>query len=537
MASNTTYRAAQRIRPLHLLLSGSVCLLLTLLHFAANDQQALVRAVKITENPVYTQELEVMKPKPLRERFAVSLSENDIDTYHAIFAAQAASDWETADTLIAKLNDATLLGSLLADRYLSVDYISYYDELETWMRNYADHPKAHRIHSLAKRKQPNDSEMLAHASSTGKRLKGFGTANGIGGVERPTGWRAALAHLRNDRFAQAESAFVKIAKRVDHSWYKSAGYYWAARAATATDQNEKARNYYNKASQQGYTLYGVLAASALQQPILHAPYNADANHSIYDLASIARASVYKQLNMDARAEHELRNAYTQTDRAGQEQLLHISAALELPALQLRISQALWYNTKLHHTGDYPLPSWELAERSAKAPNSLLYAIARQESGFYTKAKSRVGATGVMQIMPETARYIIDKNGLDEVRVASADGSFPKSSFTLANLTKPEINLAVGAHYIDYLAEKHYIDNSVIHILAAYNAGPGALRKWTKEYSHIQDPLHFVEHIPYRETRHYVQQVLTNYIMYEMLEGQSSKAISDLHASTWPTVNQ
>lgn len=476
-----------------------------------------------------------LQTRPLRDRFAVELSDDDIETYRAIFKAQAEADWAQADALLAELDDTSLLGAILADRYLDEEYLTYYDELESWMANYADHPKAARIYRLAQRKHQS-GEAEPRKPQSASKLKGFGTTSGIGNTGRPMGWKAALGDLTSGRYAQAQSNFASIAKRTKNSWYKSAAHYWAGRAAALQNNGNDAQYYFSKAAEQSYTLYGVMAASALKQPILHAAYDANTKHRIYDKPAIARASAYKQLNMEARAEEELRHAYTLTDRDGQEQLLHIAAALDLPALQLRISQALWYNTKLHHTGDYPIPSWEPAERSAQAPASLLSAIARQESGFNPYARSAAGATGVMQIMPETARYIIRRNRLNEVQVASADGAAYKSPFTIDNLTKPEVNLAVGAHYVDYLAEKSYIDNSVIHILAAYNAGPGALQKWAKQYDYINDPLLFVEHIPYKETRHYVQQVLTNYIMYEMLQDHTANAINALHAGQWPKVN-
>jgi len=110
------------------------------------------------------------------------------------------------------------------------------------------------------------------------------------------------------------------------------------------------------------------------------------------------------------------------------------------------------------------------------------------------------------------------------------------SDTSALLTDPVANMVIGQHYIDYLSQKKYIEGNVIHILAAYNAGPANLIEWQKELSHIQDPLLFIEKIPYRETRQYVQQVVTDFMIYsEMLTGRKDESYALLRGN-WPTLS-
>lgn len=531
MASNTTYRAALTIKPQYIVAFVGAVWLLALAAIAgqhavgenASEQRA------VTHYPLLEQNT---SSRPLRERFEVSLSNADSERYHALYKAHAQADWQSADALIAELDNNILLGAALANRYLSEDYVSSYNELEQWLVTYSDHPKASRIHRLAMRKQPSDTAAPKAAENTSK-LKGYGTVSGIGHAERPAAWAEAMRLYKTGKYSAATKHFVAAAKQTDNHWYISSAHFWAGRSANAAGNNPTA--HYEKASGYGYTLYGTLARHALGNAMLEEAYAANSEHSVYDKAAVARASAYTQLGMPALAEKELRHLFTASDRDGREQLMHIAAALELPALQLRISQSLWYNTKSNHAGDYPMPAWELAERSAQTPMGLLFAIARQESGFNPNAKSRVGAKGVMQLMPKTASYIIERNRLDEVRVASADDSYPTSAFKLSNLDKPEVNLAIGAHYIDYLADKNYIDNNLIYTLTAYNAGPGKLRKWKRELETSADPLLFIESIPYRETRHYVQQVLNNHMMYALLDSGDTSALDALASGQWPHV--
>lgn len=125
---------------------------------------------------------------------------------------------------------------------------------------------------------------------------------------------------------------------------------------------------------------------------------------------------------------------------------------------------------------------------------LVLALIRQESAFNDKAMSRVGARGLMQLMPATARVL--------------DRSLNKS-----NLFNVEKNVSAGTRYLAQLMKRY--DGNVVYALAAYNAGFGNVDKWITRYQ-TNDPLVFMDVIPFQETREYVSSILRNYYWYKSL---------------------
>lgn len=137
------------------------------------------------------------------------------------------------------------------------------------------------------------------------------------------------------------------------------------------------------------------------------------------------------------------------------------------------------------------------------------AIIRQESVFNPKAKSSVGASGLMQLMPRTARaeaqrlmrsYLSETQRTQLRRHAQRD----------AGLFDAETNLALGVHHVHRLLQKY---KNPVFILTSYNANPGATKRWAENIP-TDDFLVFIERIPYQETRQYVKLVLRNYFYYK-----------------------
>ncbi|MEF2244817.1 lytic transglycosylase domain-containing protein [Paenibacillus sp. IITD108] len=131
---------------------------------------------------------------------------------------------------------------------------------------------------------------------------------------------------------------------------------------------------------------------------------------------------------------------------------------------------------------------------------LVAAIIRSESNFKTGRESRKGALGLMQIMPSTAEWVVKKAGFDNVSVDMLRD-------------RADISIEVGTWYLSSLVEQ--FDNNKIAAVAAYNAGPGNVRKWLN--SGVWDGnLETVKQIPFGETRHYVQRVHYYYNKYKEL---------------------
>jgi soluble lytic murein transglycosylase len=145
---------------------------------------------------------------------------------------------------------------------------------------------------------------------------------------------------------------------------------------------------------------------------------------------------------------------------------------------------------------YPFPYLDQIENWAtqrRLNPMLVTALIRQESRFEAKIKSAVGATGLMQVMPDTATYIASNIKLKQFK-----------------LDNPEDNIKLGTWYLDY-THAEYKGNSMLAV-ASYNAGPGAVGSWVAKGG-IADEDEFVEAIPFDETQGYVKLVFENYWNY------------------------
>lgn len=237
-------------------------------------------------------------------------------------------------------------------------------------------------------------------------------------------------------------------------------------------------------------------------------------------ARIERARMLEDAGLDDWAEIELRYAAQYED---QPQVI----ALELASQASRreaYAQALRYVKR--YASDYlyyamdaaPSAFWRLAfplpfrtdfEHSAERQKMdlfLLAALARQESEFDPKAVSSSSARGLTQILPSTGRELSRQMQI--------------KPFSTARLFQPSVNLELGAYYLHSIADK--FDGRWEAALAAYNAGPARAKQWLAR-AEFHEPAEFVESIPFRETRNYVQIVLRNADLYRRIYGASKTA--------------
>jgi soluble lytic murein transglycosylase len=150
---------------------------------------------------------------------------------------------------------------------------------------------------------------------------------------------------------------------------------------------------------------------------------------------------------------------------------------------------------------YPRPYAPLIKSVASEQGiaeELLYAVMRQESAFRPDAVSPAQASGLLQLMPSTAERIGNELAL------------PAAS---ERLGEPELNIRLGAHYLSKLSA--WFDGNLALLVASYNAGPIAVRRWVESAPELELDL-FVARIPYEETRNYVERVLSNYARYRYL---------------------
>ena len=147
---------------------------------------------------------------------------------------------------------------------------------------------------------------------------------------------------------------------------------------------------------------------------------------------------------------------------------------------------------------YPMKYSDTIEKVAEEYQisaSLIASVANAESSFKEDAVSSKGAVGIMQIMPETARWLADKMHIE---------------FSEDMLKDAEYNIQMGAFYISYL--KEIFSNQKV-VLCAYNAGIGNIKKWLKDDRYSSDGQSLKE-IPFKETKNYVNRVLKNNYYYK-----------------------
>jgi soluble lytic murein transglycosylase len=150
---------------------------------------------------------------------------------------------------------------------------------------------------------------------------------------------------------------------------------------------------------------------------------------------------------------------------------------------------------------YPLRFSETIVQEAKKVNPLLVAaLIRQESAFQETVKSRVGAVGLMQLMPATARLMDRK-------------------VKRASLLRPEVNIRIGVRYFQALIDR--FGGDVELALASYNAGAEVVDRWQKRYP-TKNRLLFLDLMPYAETRNYVTLIGRNYYWYTKIYGDQLK---------------
>jgi soluble lytic murein transglycosylase-like protein len=164
-----------------------------------------------------------------------------------------------------------------------------------------------------------------------------------------------------------------------------------------------------------------------------------------------------------------------------------------------------------------VPPWQ-PKNGFKIDRALIYAVMRQESHFKRYARSRTGARGLMQLLPSTASSLIKGRSFrGRKRVELYD---------------PGLNIELGQRYLVRLMRMRSVGKDLFRVATAYNGGPGNLRSWTRR-AKAEDPLLFIESLPLRESRMYVEHVLTNLWIYRARLGQPAPSLAAIAADQWP----
>lgn len=275
---------------------------------------------------------------------------------------------------------------------------------------------------------------------------------------------------------------------------------------------------------EGETILRQLTASrgfypmvAAQQLNVDYPINvqraAKPDESVSKLPEVQRVRELMYWEMDNLARSEWVSLVASLPANQQEQLARYAFNNKWADLsvQATITAKLWD----HLEERFPL-AWEkefnLYTQDKNIKKNYAMAIARQESAWNPQARSPVGATGLMQLMPATAKHTAQKQGINYVNTSQ--------------LTNPKMNIELGTAYLEDVYQQ--FGNNRILASAAYNAGPSRVNRWLGNSAGRVDAIAFIESIPFSETRGYVKNVLSYDLFYRHFLGQKRGGVLDGH---------
>ncbi len=318
-------------------------------------------------------------------------------------------------------------------------------------------------------------------------------------------WTAGLCSWRLEKYEDAANYFSLFSISLkDDAWHQTSGSFWTARSYAKLGRYDDINFWLKRASNNPNSFYGMLALEILgvkdkiewnQRAILNKN-----NSKLLNLPAGRRLQSLIQVGFADELEKEIVHLNSILNKEIAKESISIAENFDLAYTQLKIVNKLeqfGMDVPIHLY--YPTSVWKPRD-GFKLEKELLHAFMHQESMFNTKAKSKDGAMGLMQVLPSTAKFI----------TKSKDVKRNNSNI----LKNPEINLEVGQEYITYLLDLEVVSRNLIFLAAAYNGGPGNLQKWKRETNYLGDPLFFMESIPSRETRWFIEKILTKYWIYQ-----------------------
>lgn len=345
------------------------------------------------------------------------------------------------------------------------------------------------------------------------------------GLPPDANWGAALQAFTSGNMAEAARRFEAVADAAPDqatSWTLAAGSFWAARANLLAGNPQKFAPYLKRAALHGRTFHGLIAQKALgmrmDADVRVVPLDKRRTEMLANDRAGRRALALLQLGASTAAERELFGASVDADPQFIETVLAVAEKAQLPSLALRIANGAWdqrHKIAGYDAAMYPIPPWA-PSGGFVVDRALVFGFMRQESAFNPKARSYVGAMGLMQLMPRTAQ-LVARNYAPEAMGA--------------NPWDPATNMSLGQQYIASLLGD--VDNNLVRTVAAYNGGPGNVIRWDNTLNASADPLLYVASIPLNETREFVQRVLANYWVYQLRLGQPTPSLDQIAAHEWP----
>ncbi len=324
-------------------------------------------------------------------------------------------------------------------------------------------------------------------------------------------WLGAQAAQRDlGRPADAVPLYERYARAAQTPQTRTKGWYWAGRAALAAGDKVRANSWFASAAEHGDQFYGQLAAERVGRPtgiILTSSATrlpTPTERASFESSELVKAA--RWLGTQGRWQDQtlFLRAIAQSVESDGEHVLaaELSRNIGRPDLAVMAARA-WRNSSGAAAVQIGFPELSLPAYH-QHQWTMIHAIARQESQFDRQIVSQAGARGLMQLMPATAKATADKLGLP---------------FDYDRLTSdPAYNVMLGSAFFAQLLDSFGGNHALA--VAAYNAGPGNVRKWIRANGDPRDPgvdiIDWIEKIPISETRGYVQRVLENAVVYDGL---------------------
>jgi soluble lytic murein transglycosylase len=466
-----------------------------------------------------------------------ALSPGDRLNYTNAFDALRRGDLDAARDTARAAGDRVLLGRVEFERLFHADHVATFEELSAWLDDYADLPEAPRAYALAMRRRPDGAPEPRRprgvgseaGSDAGKAARIAFNADDLTGAY-DTGvaigdwWTAGLAAWRLGRFEESYLAFERVAENpIEDAWVRAGAAFWASRAAERAGRLHMVEPFLRLSARWPATFYGQIALRRLGiEPVIE---NLDAGPQPYAAPGVATpefdglpdglaletlqdfvardpqarrtvALLEVGRTADARVEYERgwRDARNPED------------ALMWRALGRALRSELTpRNTEAERIDArrYPIPDIQ-PQGGFTIERSLVYAIARKETGFNARAVSSAGAYGMMQVMPTTAAEM------------TGDRGFVTDPRRLWDVP---VNLRLGQGYILKMLGMSAFEGDLLRVVPSYNAGPGPMLGAIRKLGPDADPLLLIETIDVPQARDYVEKVVAAYWIYQRIQGR------------------
>ncbi|MBU6235548.1 MAG: lytic transglycosylase domain-containing protein [Alphaproteobacteria bacterium] len=358
-------------------------------------------------------------------------------------------------------------------------------------------------HVLARRMMERGNYRAAYQLASHHGLPAAGAD--FAAAEFLSGWLAL--RFINQPYKAFEH-FEKLYNNAETPITRARAAYWAGRASEALNGRDIALQWYQTAAKYQTTFYGQEAAKRIGLPLNlikgNKPPVSDIQQAAFNSRTLVQAiKLFHRAGMGPERT-KFYKALLESAASPQDYSMISDLAVSMGQVDMALKVAKDAERKADlYLIDYLFPTIMHTMGDYGVDKALVHALIRQESQFDANAVSPSGALGLMQVMPATAKMTAKRNDL-----------MHNTSLLTAN---PRHNVQIGSLYIREMLDR--FDGNLPMAIAAYNAGPGRVQQWAKEFGDPRSPnvdtIDWMESIPIYETRNYVQRVMEGYAVYRM----------------------